>query len=57
MSVHRLMPFGKYKDQPISEILEEDLEYLEWLIEQPWMGESHPDLLEYIEGLIEEEIL
>jgi uncharacterized protein (DUF3820 family) len=51
------MPFGKYKDQPISEILEEDLEYLEWLIEQPWMGESHPDLLEYIEGLIEEEIL
>jgi len=39
----RLIPFGKYKGQPI-EVLAADREYLEWLQAQPWFPERFPQI-------------
>jgi len=41
------IPFGKYKDQPI-EVLSGDLGYAEWILEQDWFEQKHPDLYEAI---------
>ena len=43
------MPFGKYKDEPISEC---PINYLDWLIGQDWMEDSFPDLKEEIENYL-----
>lgn len=32
-----LMPFGKYRDQPISEVCKNNKYYVEWLLEQVWL--------------------
>lgn len=38
---HRIIPFGKYKGQPV-EVLAADRQYLEWLQAQPWFPERFP---------------
>ena len=42
----RMMPFGKYKDKAFSQIANIDPEYLEWLCDQPDMGERIRDAAE-----------
>lgn len=44
------IPFGKYKDQPIK-VLTNDLAYAEWILEQDWFAQKHPDLHEAISTL------
>jgi len=44
------IPFGKYKDKPI-EVLSQDLGYAEWILEQEWFAQKHPDLHEAISAL------
>jgi len=44
------IPFGKYKDKPI-EVLSHDLGYAEWILEQEWFAQKHPDLHEAISVL------
>lgn len=39
----KIIPFGKYKDQPI-EILINDFEYKNWLLAQSWFVQKFPDL-------------
>lgn len=39
----KLIPFGKYKDQPI-EVLIKDPVYREWLLAQSWFTQKFPDL-------------
>ena len=48
------LPFGKYKGQEI-DILEKDLSYAKWIIEQEWVKAKHPDLYEAIMILFAEE--
>ena len=43
MSDSKVVPFGKYKGQPL-EILKEDPQYCEWMTSQPWFGERFPEL-------------
>ncbi len=43
MSDTNLVPFGKYKGQPI-EVLVNDRQYLDWLTAQPWFRERHENL-------------
>jgi hypothetical protein len=38
----KLIPFGKYKDQPIEHIQTIDRQYLEWLLKQPWFRDKFP---------------
>lgn len=40
---HHVIPFGKYKDQPI-EALAEDKPYLDWVLAQSWFKTRYPDL-------------
>lgn len=42
-----LVPFGKYKGQPI-EVLESDPKYAEWMSQQPWLKQSHPSVYNFI---------
>jgi len=44
------IPFGKYKDKPI-EVLAQDLGYAEWILEQEWFAQKHPDLHKAISAL------
>jgi uncharacterized protein (DUF3820 family) len=38
-----IVPFGKYKDQPI-EVLQSDKQYLDWLLAQGWFKDRYHDL-------------
>jgi len=38
-----IIPFGKYKDQPL-EVLRNDPKYTEWVLAQDWFGQRFPDL-------------
>lgn len=38
-----IVPFGKYRGQPI-EVLAQDASYRDWLMAQPWFGERFPNL-------------
>lgn len=38
-----ILPFGKYKGQEI-DVLEDDLSYAQWLLQQEWFAQKHPDL-------------
>jgi hypothetical protein len=40
---NELIPFGKYKGQPI-ESIKDDQQYLDWLLAQSWFVEKHRDL-------------
>ena len=40
--------FGKYKGRPIEEVLDDDLNYLQWLANQPWFREQHVSLYKII---------
>lgn len=42
-SLIRIMPFGKYKDTPLSEIAQTDREYLSWLLNQKLENEKAED--------------
>lgn len=46
----KMPPFGKYASKLIDEI---GSGYLTWLIDQDWMEEKFPDLLEAVEAEIE----
>ncbi|HIP81207.1 MAG TPA: ATP-binding cassette domain-containing protein [Leucothrix mucor] len=48
------IPFGKYKGKPI-EVLENDLGYAKWILEQAWFAQKHPELHEAILTLYEEQ--
>ena len=43
MAEHSLVPFGKYKGQPV-EVIAEDRGYCEWLLTQAWFVERFPQL-------------
>jgi hypothetical protein len=38
-----LVPFGKYKGQPV-EVIAEDRQYCDWLLEQTWFVQRYPQL-------------
>jgi hypothetical protein len=40
---NKLIPFGKYKGQPI-EVLAEDKQYADWIVAQPWFRERYGNL-------------
>lgn len=39
----QIVPFGKYKDQPI-EVLAADRPYLDWMLAQSWFKDRYPEL-------------
>ncbi|GAA4762858.1 MULTISPECIES: hypothetical protein [Flavobacterium] len=43
MTQNKIIPFGKYKDQPV-EILINDPEYRNWLLSQSWFIQKFPEL-------------
>ena len=43
---HTIIPFGKHKDENISDV---PVKYLEWLQNQDWMEDKFPELLQEIE--------
>lgn len=43
MSESNIVPFGKYKGQPI-EVLAQDKQYAEWLSSQPWFREKFSNI-------------
>jgi len=45
--VSDMIPFGKYKGQPI-EVLENDPQYADWLAQQPWAKERYPQIVNII---------
>jgi hypothetical protein len=51
MTDPKIIPFGKYKGQPV-EVLQTDPQYLEWLLNQPWFREKfitiHQTVINYI---------
>jgi len=44
---NKLVPFGKYKDQPI-EVLANDKSYLDWLTQQSWFKDRYSNLYQII---------
>jgi hypothetical protein len=40
---NNLIPFGKYKGQPV-EVLATDKQYLDWLLSQTWFRERYPSI-------------
>jgi hypothetical protein len=38
-----LITFGKYKGQPV-EVLQKDRQYADWLMQQSWFGDRHPEI-------------
>ncbi len=45
MTVHTRLPFGKYKDEfSIYELINKDLAYIEWLINEAWTGKIDEDV-------------
>lgn len=42
-----MIPFGKYKGQPI-EVLQNDPEYANWIAQQQWAKERHPQIVNII---------
>lgn len=47
MADNKLIPFGKYKGQPV-EVLSNDRNYAEWLTQQPWAKEKYPHVISVI---------
>jgi predicted ATPase len=45
------IPFGKYKDQPIT-VLSHDLGYAEWILGQDWFAQKYPDMHKEIVKLL-----
>lgn len=43
----KLIPFGKYKGQPI-EVLQADRQYTDWLTQQQWFREKYPTMVNII---------
>lgn len=43
MSTNEIVPFGKYKGQPL-EVIAHDREYCEWLLTQAWFVEKFPQI-------------
>lgn len=44
------IPFGKYKGKPI-DVLENDLSYAKWMLEQAWFAQNNPELHEAVLAL------
>jgi len=36
--------FGKYRGSLVEDVVEQDGDYVKWLLRQPWIPEEHPDL-------------
>jgi hypothetical protein len=47
MSGSDLIPFGKYKGQPI-EVLQSDPQYVDWLMQQDWVRQRFPSVMNVI---------
>ena len=45
MTSGQIVPFGKYKDQPIERIVADD-RYCEWLLAQDWFKAKYQDPME-----------
>ena len=45
MNDDSLMPFGKHKDKPLSEVPDS---YLIWLMDQLWVKPKYPELWQYL---------
>lgn len=43
VSKKQIVPFGKYKGQPVS-ILKSDPKYVDWILSQSWFGDSYPEI-------------
>lgn len=43
-----VFPFGKFKGQDVSSIIESDLKYCEWIINQPDLEEKHNELFSFL---------
>jgi hypothetical protein len=43
MAELNIIPFGKYKDQPV-DVLKSDKQYLDWLMTQDWFKDRYPQL-------------
>ena len=39
-----ILSFGKYRNKTIDEVLKLDIQYLKWLITQPWFAIKHQDM-------------
>ena len=48
------LPFGKYKGRGI-DVLKDDMGYAQWLLQQEWFSQKHPDLYDAIVRLHEKE--
>jgi hypothetical protein len=49
MSASSVVPFGKYKGQPIEVVLR-DAEYARWVVAQPWVKDRHPEFWSEVMG-------
>lgn len=47
MTQPKLVPFGKYRGQPI-EVLENDPSYVDWLLQQDWAQKRYPQFVQVI---------
>lgn len=39
-----ILPFGKYRNEQVGVVFEDNPQYLYWLIEQPWLKEKYKTL-------------
>jgi ribonuclease HI len=39
-----ILSFGKYRNNSIDEVLKKDIQYIKWLITQPWFAIKHRDM-------------
>jgi len=43
-----IIPFGKYKGQPVEQVMMRDPAYLQWLKQQPWFAEKFPPIYQIV---------
>ena len=48
-----ILPFGKYQGEQLVVVFETNLQYLYWLIEQPWLKEKYKTLYLHIVKVLE----
>lgn len=49
-----VIPFGKYQDEDIRDVIKEDRQYIEWLYEQDFVAEKFERLWLAIDEVFEE---
>jgi uncharacterized protein (DUF3820 family) len=43
-----ILPFGKYAGMDIEQIAQDDGQYCDWLLRQPWFEEKYAILYDYL---------